>query len=212
MTRSLLAVLGLLLLAGASTPAAHGASPVARAAAICSDYSTQAEAQAAADTHDGDGDGIYCESLPCPCSTGSDGATEAPPAAPDPTKKPSCTRPSGVQRIGFSKTRYLNIRQHYVDAVHAGWPRVLVLNRPYADARRERLLEDYETQDGYDRDEYPPAIGRGKGKGLTRGSHPRGWKASVEYVGSRENRSHGSRLGTKLLRFCNGTKFRYVFY
>jgi hypothetical protein len=34
----------------------------------------------------------------------------------------------------------------------------------------------------------------------------------VAYVPSSENRSHGSRMGTKLRRFCDGTKFRYVFY
>ena len=87
-----------------------------------------------------------------------------------------------------------------------------MLNRPGADARRDRLLEDFPTRDGFDRDEYPPAVGRGKGKGLERGRHPRGWKADVAYVPSSENRSHGSSLGIKLRRFCDGTRFRYVFY
>ncbi len=40
---------------------------------------------------------------------------------------------------------------------------------------------------------------------------PRGWKADVAYVESGENRSHGSSLGNKLRRFCNGTRFRYAF-
>jgi hypothetical protein len=35
--------------------------------------------------------------------------------------------------------------------------------------------------------------------------------ADVMYVESTENRSHGSSLGGKLRRFCNGTRFRYVF-
>jgi hypothetical protein len=87
-----------------------------------------------------------------------------------------------------------------------------VLNRPNAEARRERLLRNIPTRDGFDRDEYPPAVGRGKGKGLERGRHPRGWKADVRYVLSTENRSHGSVLGLKLRRFCDGTRFRYVFY
>ena len=59
---------------------------------------------------------------------------------------------------------------------------------------------------------YPPAVGRGRGKGLTKGSSPPGWKADVAYVPSSENRSHGSRMGIKLRRFCDGTRFRYVFY
>ena len=55
-------------------------------------------------------------------------------------------------------------------------------------------------------------MGRGRGKGLERGSNPRGWMADVAYVPSHENRSHGSVLGIKLRRFCDGTRFRYVFY
>jgi hypothetical protein len=34
----------------------------------------------------------------------------------------------------------------------------------------------------------------------------------VRYVPWHENRSHGSTMGIKLQRFCNGTRFRYVFY
>ena len=36
--------------------------------------------------------------------------------------------------------------------------------------------------------------------------------ADVAYVPSSENRSHGAVLGIKLRRFCEGTRFRYVFY
>lgn len=48
-------------------------------------------------------------------------------------------------------------------------------------------------------------------KGLVRGINPIGWMADVMYVPDRENQSHGSSLGAKLRRFCNGTRFRYVF-
>ena len=91
----------------------------------------------------------------------------------------------------------------------------MVLNRPGADARRDRLLEGVATRPGFDRDEYPAAVGRGRAngrsRGLVRGTDPRGWKADVAYVESGENRSHGSSLGAKLRRFCDGTRFRYVF-
>jgi hypothetical protein len=129
-----------------------------------------------------------------------------------PTTTPACASPARVQPISFSKTKYPNIRRHFRAALRRGWPRTLVLNRPGADARRERLLRDIPTREGFDRDEYPPAVGRGRGKGLRRGTHPRGWKADVRYVPSSENRSHGSVLGIKLRRFCDGTRFRYVFY
>ena len=36
-------------------------------------------------------------------------------------------------------------------------------------------------------------------------------KADVMSVPRRESRSHGSSLGSKLRRFCNGTRFRYAF-
>ncbi len=58
-------------------------------AATCSDFATQAAAQAAANTIDADGDGIYCESLPCPCSTGK-------PPAPAPTPVPVVAAPAPV--------------------------------------------------------------------------------------------------------------------
>lgn len=115
----------------------------------------------------------------------------------------------------FSAAKYPNIRRHYILAVHKGWPRILVLNRPGADAGRDRLLEDVPTRPGFDRDEYPLAVGRGRAngrrRGLVRGAHPTGWVADVMCVPSKENRSRGSALGALLRPFCNGTRFRYAF-
>lgn len=199
-------------LAAAVVVLAMGAGdvPSAQASATCSDYETQAEAQRAADTRDSDGDGVYCEWLPCPCA-GPDGGGDGEPAPPAAT----CTRPGGVQRLVFGRARYPNICRHYLGAVDRGWPKVMVVNRPGADARRDRLLEGVPTRPGFDRDEYPAAVGRGRPNGrsraLVRGTDPRGWKADVAYVPSGENRSHGSSLGGKLRPFCNGTRFRYVF-
>jgi hypothetical protein len=210
----LLAVLAVLVgVVALAVSASAGNAPVAHAAATCSDYSNQAAAQQAADTRDADGDGIYCEGLPCPCSSATGGSgTSDPTPAPAPAKpKSSCVSTASTQPIGFSKTKYPNIRKHYLSAVKKGWPRILVLNRPGVDARRAKLLADIPTRAGYDRDEYPPAVARGRGFHI-RGTDPRGWKADVAYVPSSENRSHGSTMGIKLKRFCNGQKFKYVFY
>ena len=148
--------------------AGAGAAPGAQAAATCSDYETQADAQRAADTRDSDGDGRYCESLPCPCAgPGENGDGEPAPTMPPPGT--SCTRPRAVQRIVFRRASYPNIRRHYLGAVDRGWPRVMVINRPGADARRDRLLEGVPTRDGFDRDEYPAAVGRGRANGKSRG-------------------------------------------
>jgi endonuclease YncB( thermonuclease family) len=50
-----------------SMSASAAATPLARVATTCDDYSNQADAQRGADTRDPDHDGVYCESLPCPC-------------------------------------------------------------------------------------------------------------------------------------------------
>jgi hypothetical protein len=122
--------------------------------------------------------------------------------APAPTRTPSrsCASLKGVANISFSQTKYPNIRRHYEAALAEGWPSVLVLNRSGADTRRARLLRRIATRAGMDRDEYPPAFARGS------------YRADVAYVPSSENRSHGARMGIKLRRFCDGTRFRYVFY
>ena len=124
-------------------------------------------------------------------------------------------RPAGTLRLLFSKTKYRHIRQHVMNALGKGWPRVMVLNRKGADERRDRLLEGIPTRAGMDRDEYPAAVGRGRPngdlRGLVRGINPTGWMADVAYVPSKENRSHGSALGAKLRGFCDGTKFEYAF-
>jgi hypothetical protein len=193
-------------------PAAHARpqiEPLARPASVCADYPNQAAAQRAADTRDGDSDSIYCESLPCPCLKPGDSST---PGSGEASDQPTCRRPPGVQSISFSATKYPNIKRHTEKAIAKGWPRTLILNRAGSDARRDRLLSRWKTKPGYDRDEYPPAVGRGRGAGLAQGSGPRGWKADVAYVPSGENRSHGSTLGIKLRRFCDGTRFKYVFY
>jgi hypothetical protein len=203
---------GLMVLVLGAWPAASPAgAPVAHAAATCADYPDQAAAQRAADTRDPDADGIYCESLPCPCSSapGDDGGTGG--DVGEGADPEGCTHPSGVQRLVFSAAKYPHIRAHFRAAVRKGWPRRLVVNRPGADERRDRLLEDVSTRPGFDRDEYPPAVGRGSGLGLQRGRDPRGWKGDVRHVESSENRSHGSVMGAKLRAFCNGTRFRYVF-
>jgi hypothetical protein len=192
-----------------------GWTPHPASAATCSDYSSQADAQRAQDTRDADGDGIYCESLPCPCLKPGDSGTGGGSPTPAPKPKSSCVRPQGVLRLLFSRSKYPNIRRHFIAAVKRGWPRVMVLNRKGADERRDRLLDGFATRPGLDRDEYPAAVGRGKPngnlRGLVRGTNPIGWMADVAYVPSRENRSHGSSLGAKLRGFCDGARFQYVF-
>lgn len=182
-------------------------------AATCGDYTNQRDAQRDADTRDADGAGIYCEGLPCSCSTGAGRSPSPAPPPPPQSAKPSCTRPSTVQRL-LQRGGVPEHQKAHRGCVAKGWPRTLVLNRPNADKRRDRLLEEsaLAPHPRHDRDEYPPAVGRGRGsRGLMRGINPVGWMASVVYVPDRENQSHGSSMGSQLRRFCNGTRFRYRF-
>ena len=111
-----------------------------------------------------------------------------------------CEKPAGVQRIVFSERKYPHIAAHFRAAKKDGWPVKLRIERDRSDDRRDRLMETQPSPpEGYDRDEYPPAVGR------------IGWRADVKLVPSSENRSHGSKLGAKLSEFCDGTHFRYVF-
>jgi hypothetical protein len=208
MARAGLVLLLAALLCVAAVAVSGAAPPRAHAANTCADYPNQAAAQRAHDTRDSDHDGIYCESLPCPCL--KPGAVQQQPAPVTP--KPSCVRIHHIVSISFSATKYAHIRAHYLRALKRGWPRILVLNRSGADARRARLLASYPTRPAMDRDEYPPSVGRGRGTHLERGSNPRGWMADVEYVASSENRSHGATMGIKLRRFCSGQRWRYLFY
>src|SRR4051812_49390974 len=101
------------LLAVAVWPASSSPAepPPARAAATCADYPNQKAAQEAADTRDPDGDGIYCESLPCPCSTAAGGGDQRRDGgSPD---RGSCTQPGTVQRLVFSRRKYPHIRGHF---------------------------------------------------------------------------------------------------
>lgn len=174
-------------------PAAAQASPLATASAVCSDYGTQAEAQEAADTIDADGDGIFCESLPCPCAGPSDNGTKEP-------RVPACTLTKATVSVGISKTRYPAVLAHIRDAVKAGWPKVLKLNRRGAEKRRARALRGWPTRRGFDRDEWPMAFARST------------WKTHIAYVPSSQNRGAGASISLKLRRYCDGQRFRVTGY
>jgi len=136
------------LLVGAVTAAGLSLWPGTSAAATCADYPNQAAAQRVGDTRDADGDGIYCENLPCPCSSQAPTGQSHEPSQSGSSGPSGCARPRRVQRISFSANTYPNIRRHYLAAVTRGWPRTLVVTRSGADPRRERLLESFQPARG----------------------------------------------------------------
>jgi hypothetical protein len=210
--RALPALLAVTLLVLVLVLTGAPSGPPSASAATCSDYATQAAAQAARDTRDADGDGRYCEDLPCPCAGPTDpgSGSGSPEPSPAPTKP---TPPAGtsadpnncrinrkIVRVGLSRTKYPEVRAHWERAIRKGWPRTLTIHRKGAERRRSRLLAGMPTRPGEDRDEYPPASARTT------------VKADVEYVDSAQNRGAGSVQGIKLKRYCSGQRFTFVWY
>ncbi len=166
----------------------------------CDAFQTQAEAQHAwrqagrPSQADGDHDGRVCEALPTTAST---------------TRPDTCIRSRRIVDVGLSSTKYAAVVDHMRDAIAAGHPAVLTINRVGADDRRDALLAGIPTRPGRDRDEYPPALARGRSPIDTGVADT---DADVRLVPSDQNRGAGSVLGIKLRRYCDGVRFQIVAY
>jgi hypothetical protein len=92
------------------------------------------------------------------------------------------------------------------------WPRVLIINRPFAEERRNKLMRARKlaTRPGEDRDEYPPATLRGLGAGLERGRNPTGWEADLFRVPSRQNRLAGNIQSNTTGPYCDGQRVEFT--
>jgi hypothetical protein len=77
----------------------------------------------------------------------------------------TCARVDRIVVVRISEARYPKTADHVDDAIRAGQPRRLTLDRRGAAQRREDALQGIATRRGYDRDEYPPAESRQGGKG-----------------------------------------------
>lgn len=110
----------------------------------------------------------------------------------------SCKKTSATIVIPLTSAKHAQVIAHAKAAVKKGYPRTMVLNRTGADARRRAAMKGIPTKSGYDRDEYPAAVGRKVNK------------ADVKYVKVSQNRSAGAIMGNKLRPYCNGVKFRYA--
>lgn len=108
----------------------------------------------------------------------------------------SCTRQQAPVVVNLAK--YPHIADHIRDAIRAGQPALLHIDRVHADQHRAASTDDLPTKAGYDRDEYPPAMSREGGE-----------SADVRYVKSGENRSAGASMGYQLRGYCNGQSFKF---
>ena len=114
-----------------------------------------------------------------------------------PADHASCAHVDRIVVVRISEARYPKTADHIDDAIRAGQPRRLTLDRRGAAQRREDALKGIPTRRGYDRDEYPPAESRQGGEG-----------ADVRYVPSADNRGAGASQGNQLRPYCNGQRFR----
>jgi len=172
----------------------------------CDSYRTQPQAQKAwqaadrPEGADGDSDGRVCETLPASPGRSGDTPTRRPPGAHQgdgEAKTTNCSRRPAV--VTFSRLRYPNIVRHIEDSWAKGYPRTLTIHRAGASDRRDRLLANIPTRDGFDRDESPAAALRAR------------VKADVRYVPSGENQAAGSSLGGQIGPYCDGTRVTYRF-
>jgi len=76
---------------------------------------------------------------------------------------------------------------HIAQAQKAGSPWILTIDREGARERRAASLRGVPTREGFDRDEYPPAVFKEGGSG-----------AQVRYIPANDNRSAGAQIGNQL--------------
>lgn len=120
------------------------------------------------------------------------------------------TLAGNVVKVDLSESKYPESAKHIKDAIAAGAPRVLTLDRtdppntPAKDQkcnkRRKLSLKGIKTQKGKDRDEYPFAMTAEGGSG-----------ASVRLIDPSDNRGSGSTIGQAMRSQPDGTQFEINF-
>lgn len=232
----LLLTAALLAALGTGSLAQAGSRPIARAAAVCADFSTQAAAQAAANTSDADHDGIYCESLPCPCSAewhAQHGGTPsvptpptvptppAPPApaepisptppadpvpAPAPPSEPAPQEPTGDPQPTCE--RPAGVVRVAISATR--YPAVLRHIAVAVRAGWPRAMTL--NRSGAAARSVRASRGHAARRGYSLDQFPlsigrRGWRAHVATVPSGQSSGAGASIRAKLRRYCDGTRF-----
>jgi len=102
-----------------------------------------------------------------------------------------------TKSVTVSKSRFPESAQHIEDAVAAGKPNTLTIDRANAAARRRESLRGTETRSGLDRDEFPPAMFQEGGQG-----------ASVRHINPSDNRGADACVGAQCRGLPDGTTVR----
>ncbi|MGH9568102.1 MAG: NucA/NucB deoxyribonuclease domain-containing protein, partial [Candidatus Angelobacter sp.] len=86
---------------------------------------------------------------------------------------------------------------HAADAINAGKPDVLTVDRGGSDSRRAAATGGHQTEPKKDNDEYPPAVTAEGGEG-----------ASVRSIPSSDNRGAGGSLGQQIKDVPDGGQIK----
>ncbi len=99
--------------------------------------------------------------------------------------------------LDFSLSRFGEAAEHIQEAIAAGQPDVLTINRPMADANREASTGGLQKVPGKQLDEYPPAM-------FLEG----GADAHVRAINPSDNLSAGAYLGNSLRGYPDGARLQ----
>lgn len=99
--------------------------------------------------------------------------------------------------VVVSSSKYPETSQHIREAIQAGHPDVLTINRSQASARRAAALEGYKKVPNKQLDEYPPAMFKEGGQG-----------ASVKAVNPSDNMGAGACIGNQCRGLVDGSKIK----
>lgn len=100
-----------------------------------------------------------------------------------------------VDVITLSKSKYPQSAGHIEDAIRAGQPSTLTIDRAGATSRRRDALKGTPSSAGKDRDEYPPAMFKEGGGG-----------SSVRAINPSDNRGAGACIGAQCRGKSDGTQ------
>ena len=95
----------------------------------------------------------------------------------------ACQSQHNSVHVALSASKYPETTDHISDAITAGQPSLLHIDRADEDAHRAASLADYPPRSGFDRDEWPMAVSREGGAG-----------ADVRYIDPSDNRGAGNGL------------------
>lgn len=113
------------------------------------------------------------------------------------TAAAACQRQQSSVYVELSRSRYPESTDHIEDAIAAGHPALLHIDRENADQNRDEALEGWPPRPNLDRDEYPPAM-----------SEESSSDSDIRYIDPADNRGAGSSMGNQLEPWCEEQPFR----